>query len=283
MSEHDPLLPPLDGEAGPARRLTSARTAAMVSSILDAAARPAPEDAVAQRDPAPARSARRVSWLAAALVLALLVGAAAAYVVVRAPAPAVVEAPVTDPPAPAPVRTPAVVEHDPVEPITDEPIIDEPADEPADEPVVDRPVRRRPRAPIADDAPPAGAAAADVLAAANARRRARRWRDADALYQRVVAEHGRSDAAVVALVASASLRLDRLADPAGALRRYRRALSQRPAGPLAEEARWGIAEAHRALGDAGAEAAALRTFVEAHPGSAYAATARRRLAELEAR
>jgi hypothetical protein len=128
---------------------------------------------------------------------------------------------------------------------------------------------------LPDDAPPA-----DILSLANNRRKEKRWRDADALYRRVMVRHKGSDAAVVAAVASAALHLDRLDDPAGALRRYRRALRVQPSGALAEEARWGVAEALRALGDADAEAEALRAFVSSHPDSANAAAARRRLAEI---
>jgi hypothetical protein len=120
----------------------------------------------------------------------------------------------------------------------------------------------------------------DLLALANERRRAREWDEADQLYRAVIRRFPSSDAAVVAAVASATLHLEHLGDAAGALREYRQALAARPAGPLAEEARWGIAEAERVLGDAAAESEALRTFLANHPGSAFAPVARSRQAEL---
>jgi tetratricopeptide (TPR) repeat protein len=133
------------------------------------------------------------------------------------------------------------------------------------------------RAPLPPDAP-----VEDVVALANQRRKEKRWRAADSLYERVMRESAGTDAAAIATVASAALHLDHLADPAGALRRFQKALRLRPGGPLAEEARWGLAETHRALGDDAAERAALRGFLSAHPRSVNAARARQRLAELGA-
>jgi hypothetical protein len=97
----------------------------------------------------------------------------------------------------------------------------------------------------------------------------------------VLKQYPRSDAAVVAEVASATLHLEHLGDAPGALAGYRRALAARPAGALGEEARWGIAEAFRAVGDAKGEAFALRVFLDTHPRSAMATAAKKRLAELK--
>jgi hypothetical protein len=127
---------------------------------------------------------------------------------------------------------------------------------------------------------PANAPVEDIVAYANQERKEKRWRAAEALYERVMRDHAGTDAAAIATVASASLHLDRLADPVGALRRYLQALRLRPDGPLAEEARWGLAETHRALGDKAAERSALRAFLAAHPRSVNAARARKRLTEL---
>ena len=85
---------------------------------------------------------------------------------------------------------------------------------------------------------------------------------------------------MVAQLASATLHLEHLGDARGALATYRRALAARPGGELGEEARWGVAEATRALGDRAGEAAALAAFLDAHPGSALAPAAQRRLAAL---
>lgn len=123
-------------------------------------------------------------------------------------------------------------------------------------------------------------AAADLLGEANAKRVARQWRESDALYMRVVRRAPRSLAAQTALVASASLRLEHLGDPKGAAARFRRALAIAPDGALAEEARWGLAEAARARHDDAAEAHALDDFLAHHPGSPRAAQARARRAEL---
>ncbi len=139
------------------------------------------------------------------------------------------------------------------------------------------PARREPIVVLPADAP-----VEDIVALANQQRKEKRWRAAEALYERVMRDHARTDAAAIATVASASLHLDHLADPAGALRRFRQALRLRPDGPLAEEARWGLAETHRALGDEAAEREALDRFLSAHPRSVNAARARQRLTELGA-
>jgi tetratricopeptide (TPR) repeat protein len=74
--------------------------------------------------------------------------------------------------------------------------------------------------------------------------------------------------------------LEHLHDPAAALERYRTALRARPGGSLSEEARYGIANAYRALGRPESERAALQQFLEAHPHSLFAPVARARVTEL---
>ena len=156
----------------------------------------------------------------------------------RSPAAAPAPAPVTPPAPSATVEPTAAVE--PTAPIA-----------PATPSTPPRP-RPAPSA-LPDDAP-----ADDVLALANQRRKDRAWRDADLLYRKVAARFRGTDAAIVAELASATLHLEHLGDARGALAGYRRALAARPGGVLGEEARWGMAEATRALGDRAAEAAALR-------------------------
>jgi hypothetical protein len=117
---------------------------------------------------------------------------------------------------------------------------------------------------------------------ANERRRARQWQGAEALYQRVVREHPGTSAAYVAAIAAASIRLDHLGDARGALRLYQSALASGVNRALAEEARWGLAEAHRALGDDAREARALQDFLARHPGSPLIPQARARLSALGA-
>ena len=291
------LLAPLDDHPGPARRLPHSKSAAMIASIVDAATREVPAAPDAARPAASSGSPdspravrpaprRLVPLLAAALIAAAVVGAAAAVITTRyfTPAPA----PQVSPPVPAapPAPTPTPAAPAPV-PATPDEIELEPAAPPsaAAEPTAPRAKKpavrdKAPADPPRDRVLPADAPPEDVLALANQRRKERAWRAADELYRRVIRSHPKSDAAVVAEVASATLHLEHLGDPAGALAGYRRALRARPSGALGEEARWGIAEAHRARGDRTSEAAALRTFLDAHPGSAMAPAAKKRLAEL---
>jgi hypothetical protein len=298
------LLPPLDGAPGPARRLSSARSQAMVASILDAARAPAAGDAArapaageaarapaaGEAAPAPAASPRRpgrarMIVLAAAILVgtAGVAAATGAWLADRDPVAGPAIAAASDEAATRPRRAPApAIATDAGVSALDAAASVEPVEVDVDvSPAPDGPPRRPPRAaPPSPPAPPAPIE--DLLAEANQARKDRRWRDAEALYEQVRRAHPGTDAAVVATVASASLHLDRLGDPAGALRRFRQALRDRPDGPLAEEARWGVAASLRATGDAAAEQDALRAFVAAHPGSARLDSARRRLAELDA-
>ena len=121
----------------------------------------------------------------------------------------------------------------------------------------------------------------DLLAEANAARAAHRWHDADALYARVAnGEPGL--AAQTALVASATIRLEHLGDPAGAAHRFRAALAAGPRDALAEDARWGLAEVARVTGDTAAERRALDDFLARHAVSPRAPRARARRIELGA-
>jgi hypothetical protein len=119
----------------------------------------------------------------------------------------------------------------------------------------------------------------DLMAEANAARKAKQWKKADALYLEVVRDHANSASAQVALVASATLHLEHLGDAKGAQQRFRAAIG-RVSGPLAEEARYGLAEAYRALGDDAAEAKALDDFLRHHADSPLADRARSRRGEL---
>lgn len=273
------LLQGLDGHAGPARRLPAKASAAMVRSILDEALKDGP---LTRAEPEPATGAARrgprrtLALLAAAVVVAASVGAAAAVLVSRELGERTAR---RAPPAPAHAPRPAPAETVPAEPEEIEFDEEVPAEIEMEPATIRRPTPPRPRperpTALADDAP-----AEDVLALANQRRKEQDWRGADELYRRVVKKFPRTDAAVVAEIASATLHLSQLGDASGALRGYRHALETRPRGPLAEEARWGIAEAHRARGDRTAEYAALTDFLRAHPSSALAPAAIRRQSEL---
>lgn len=122
-------------------------------------------------------------------------------------------------------------------------------------------------------------AARDLLREANQLRAERRWDEAASLYRRVAdARGGESTAAMLAL---ASLRLEHQNDAQEARRLYRAVVDAAPDGPLAEEARLGVAMACRALRDERGESAALRAFLGRHPASLSATKAQQRLAELE--
>jgi tetratricopeptide (TPR) repeat protein len=122
--------------------------------------------------------------------------------------------------------------------------------------------------------------AEDLLRTANLLRAKREWQDAARTYERVIDKYESSGQAYPAMLAAAALRLERLADPAGALRFYQRAIDARPSGALAEEARFGEARSYRALGQTDAERAALLRFLSNHPSSWRAAEARDRYREL---
>jgi hypothetical protein len=274
------LLPPLDDHSGPARRVPQAKANAMIASIVDAAMHEAPGDNAGDKVDKTAgvnRTPRRLApLLAVALVAAAVVGAAAAVVTTRYFSPVRVreEAPPSPPNVPAPVNPPPK-EPKPELVFTEPTVIDEPD---APKPRTHKPdPKPEPKEKI--DLPP-DAPAEDILALANQRRKEHAWKDADALYRRVLKQYPRSDASIVAEVASATIHLEHLGDAPGALAGYRRALAARPSGALGEEARWGIAEAFRAVGDAKGEAFALRVFIDTHPRSAMAPLAKKRLSEL---
>jgi hypothetical protein len=283
------LLPGLDGRPGPARRLSSAASAAMAASAVEAAlvrkvaaAQPGEERHAVPRS---GRGRGRAVAAAAVLLVAVSLAAGAAALVGRL-ANAPVEA--VEPPIDrgmSPADEDRAVEP-PGFPAAFEPArkVSKPASVRHKRRATHQPSAVRPSA-VAREEPPEEASRddaepEDLLALANERRRAREWSAADALYRSVSGRFPGSDAAVVAEIASATLHLEQLEDARGALRGYRRALSARPTGPLSQEARWGVAEAHRALGDGAAEAAALRGFLAHHPESALAPAARRRQAEL---
>ncbi len=218
--------------------------------------------------PSPKRGPRRRSlWVTGACLV--LVGAAAASVwhfrtsrpeMQPVPRPVEVASPAPPPPVVEAPRPEPVVPPAPVSPV--EPMVPAPP-----EPVV----RHRPAAPTEPE---------DLLRRANERRAAGGWREAEMLYQRVIRSYPGTDSAYVARVASGELRLQHLGDAQGALRQFQQALRMQPHGVLSEEARHGVAEAWRALGDPAHEAQALKDFLQAHPDSLLAEPAQRRLKEL---
>jgi tetratricopeptide (TPR) repeat protein len=122
----------------------------------------------------------------------------------------------------------------------------------------------------------------DWLEEGNQLRAQKRWKEADEAYARVWKTAPGSGAAYVARIASASIRLDHLGDPQTALSRYRSALQTSGHGALSEEARFGIAEAYRRMGDRAQELEALRAFLQQHPSAGLAPRAKARLKTLGA-
>lgn len=125
--------------------------------------------------------------------------------------------------------------------------------------------------------------ASDLLQRASERRRQGRFADAAAIYQQVLNRYPGSDAAYVARVSAGMLYVDRLGDPARARALFQGALKQQARGALHEEARLGLADAWRALGDSRQERAALQDFLRHHPQALARPQAERRLHALEAR
>ena len=279
----------LDDRPGPARPADDAALAAIIAGALGSAgfAPPLAASAPAAGHGAVAATAAKSLGV---VKLALLAGGAAGVALIGGVALRSPAAPPVTPPAAVAITSPPPATSPPSEPAPPAvaaapPVVAPPEPEPEIEPVPApatkaKPAGHRRPARVAVAAPPA--AVEDLLAAANAARIAHLWRKADALYARVVSG-GQAELAVqAALVASASLHLEHLGDPAGAVRRFRAALAAGPRDALAEDARWGLAESTRATGDADGEAAALDDFLAHHAGSPRAARARARRGELKA-
>ncbi len=300
------LLPPLDEAAGPARRISREKSAAMVLAALDAST-------LTAQAPRLLRGKRPPVWLMTGAILVAGAAAAAVWSFTRsartseaqartavevktphAEAPRVVEVHGESEPAGeglAPVDAAGAV------PVPDEVAIEVPTSAEATRRVALRAPAleadpssdvaelrsARPRPP-ATAAPPASVRAAeDLLLNANGLRSQGRWKEAESLYLRVIRAQPSSLAAYVARVASGSLRLEKLGDARGALRQFQAALRLQPRGVLDQEAQHGIAEAHRVLGDRDAERRALESFLSTHPDSPLGPSARARVQELSAR
>jgi hypothetical protein len=298
----------LDDGPGPARPADDARSAAIIAGALAGAGFPPPVPTGGGASGPAHGGATKAAATAkglAATKLAVLAGGAVAvavagWVALRSPAASAPSAAPVALARPAVPLPPPAAQPPPIEtavpiaaPAIDGPPLPEPSASPPAERATRPPVHASP-AKLAKPAagsrgrrPPASIVAAatapeDLLAAANAARAAHRWREADALYARVVSGAPAELAQQTALVASASLHLEHLGDPAGALHRFRAALAAGPHDALAEDARWGLAEVARATGNVTAEAAALDDFLAHHASSPRAARARARRTELGA-
>ena len=256
---------------GPALRIDACARARLIDNVLDRAY-PAPA-------PPARRRGRKLAWSLAA-AFAITGSAAAMYATQRAresegrpasDAAAKGRAQATTPalttaPATTPASTPAIVPPTPkATAATTGP-------------------RTRTRVPSAShELAASGEGADDLLKRANRLRGAGDYRAAEDAYQSVVATNPRGAAAYAARVAAAGLRLERLADPRGALRLYADAERTEPNGALSPEIREGMASAYRQLGRTQREQQTLRALLREQPSGPAAERARTRLAVLDAR
>lgn len=254
---HGELLSALDDREGPARRLSEQELEAAVEAVVGRAL--------------PVRRVRHGQRRAAIpLLLASLAvtGLAGALVISRRPwAGFAVTTPV---PADAITRS-SPPRSAPAPRVSERATDTDPRPAPSDAPVAS--------SSSAAERPSARESAADQLKAANQLRRQARWAEAERAYAKLASQFAGSAQGSVAALAAASLRLEQLKDPRGALRLYQSALR---APALSAEAGLGVASCHRALGDRAAEAAALRRLLATHPDSLFRERAERRLAALAA-
>ncbi len=274
----------LDG-AGPAVPISAARRRAMTQEILAAARAEAPRPAEAAVSP---RGRRRLrAWVLVAAAMLVCAGAMAAVAAwptrdeprpespsapVELPQPEVTSPADTEDTAPE-VTAPEVTAPEDTSPEVTAPEVTSP-EETAPEVT---PPRRRSRALQPSPAP---TSPEDGLAVANGLRAERRWDAAERAYLAVVGRFPSSEQAYAARLAAADLQLSHTRRPARALASYQAALAARPAGPLAAQARFGIARSLRRLGRTVEERRALEAYLAAHPDDLRASSARARIAEL---
>jgi len=251
-------LDPLDASPGPALRLSAQAADELAARVV----------ARAQPQPARHRPTRPPWLLAAAIVAGTAAATAGTWVMLRTAGtsgvpvatPSAVDPPTHRHPSSAVVRRPH-----PSEDLS-----------PAAEPSSSAPLRRSalPEQPSVSSVEPVP----DLLRQANQLRGQGRWADAERAYSDVIRTNPRSAQAYVATLAAASLRLEHLGDPRGALRLYESALQ---GGSLNVEAALGAARCHRALGNRAAEAEALRRALAAGASGLVRRQTEQRLRDLE--
>ncbi len=248
-----------DGE-GPAERIDAAAAAALVERAVDGAL---------PGGPARARTTKgkRAAWLLAAAVVLGGSAAAAMYAALRAPQP-------QQPPQPQPPSAAAPAAAMPA------PASAEPALAPAPSPAQPKPAPQSSARPSASER--GARATEDLLQRANRLRGEGHYRAAERVYLRAAAQGAGGATAYSARTAAASLRLEQLGDPRGALRLYQQALRQSPTGALTPEIREGMAHAYQALGRASDEQRMLQALLAAQPSGPAAERARKRLQVLDA-
>jgi ferric-dicitrate binding protein FerR (iron transport regulator) len=122
--------------------------------------------------------------------------------------------------------------------------------------------------------------ASELLDQAQNLRAERDWLGATATYRRLIGSYPGTDEARASLVSLGEIELDKLGDPAAALRHFRRYLDTGKRGPLVQEAMFGKAGAFHALGRPDAERQTLELFLERFPSAIQANQVQRRLVEL---
>jgi len=261
---HVPLPMPLDGHVGPATRLPDERASALLgAALLEFDRLHAPQ---AVPGPGKSRWALPKTWaVAAASLLALTGGAAAAhrYFQLGQPAP-------TPPPAArseAPLAPPPALAAEPEAPA---------AAAQRSGPDVQRAPERPSRAAVRG-------APEDLLQKANHQRALGQFRDAAQTYAQVYERFPRSISAYVARVAAGAIELEHLSNPTRARKLLEQAVREQPHGALDLEARQGLSVALRDLEDRPGERTVLRALIAEHPDSPAARRAQVRLRELESR
>jgi hypothetical protein len=132
---------------------------------------------------------------------------------------------------------------------------------------------------------PALSASEQLLAAGRARAAGEHGKARD-LYIGLISAFPRSPEALVARVAAGNLLLHQLSRPGDlsrprdAERQFAAYLREAPRGPLAEEARVGLAQSYAMLGRAADEKQAWQQLLHHHPASVHAARASQRIAAL---
>jgi hypothetical protein len=142
---------------------------------------------------------------------------------------------------------------------------------------------RRPPSPARSTPAPVpghALAAESLFARANAERARGLYEVADGRYAELARDYRGTRSELAARISHGNLLLHRLDRPAHALQAFASYLAARPDGPLAEEARVGMAVSLQRLGRAREEREAWRSLLERHPGSLHGARARARLSQL---
>lgn len=111
----------------------------------------------------------------------------------------------------------------------------------------------------------------------------RDWTCAESRYQEVLRRYSGRPESLAVLISLAKIELRHLNAPQKALFHYKTYQLRAPAGPLSEEAQYGIAASHGRLGNREKEEEALRDFISAYPRSSLQNKARARLAQLGGR